>query len=164
VTWIVAAELDPVTFGRLDALRAEHFPPERNHLRAHLTLFHHLEEDDRTREALRAAAATAGGPVPLRVARVVPLGRGVAYAVECPGLAGVRAHVAAALEDVLTPQDRQGWRPHVTVQNKVDPAAARALRERLEATFEPWEGEATALLVHRYAGGPWDPPERLPLG
>jgi len=37
---IVTAELAPEDFAWLDALRRHHFPPERNQLRAHLTMFH----------------------------------------------------------------------------------------------------------------------------
>jgi hypothetical protein len=39
---IVAAELGATDFAWLDRLRRAHFPPDRNQLPAHLTLFHHL--------------------------------------------------------------------------------------------------------------------------
>ena len=39
---IVTALIGEADFARLDGLRRAHFPPERNVLRAHLTLFHHL--------------------------------------------------------------------------------------------------------------------------
>ena len=45
---ILSAVLDGPVQRRLDALRRTHFPPHRNHLDAHVTLFHHLpgaEED-----------------------------------------------------------------------------------------------------------------------
>jgi hypothetical protein len=45
----------------------------------------------------------------------------------------------------------------VTVQNKVDPATARRLHERLLADFEPWTVRARGLGVWRYLGGPWEP-------
>ena len=38
---ILSAVLDPLVQGRLDALRRAHFPPERNHLDAHVTLRRH---------------------------------------------------------------------------------------------------------------------------
>jgi hypothetical protein len=41
-SFILTAELDPASFAWLDWLRREHFPPERNLLPAHLTLFHRL--------------------------------------------------------------------------------------------------------------------------
>lgn len=40
--FILTAELDADSFDWLDRLRRDHFPPERNLLRAHLTLFHRL--------------------------------------------------------------------------------------------------------------------------
>ena len=40
---IVTALIGAPDFAFLDALRRAHFPPDRNHLRAHLTLFHHLQ-------------------------------------------------------------------------------------------------------------------------
>jgi hypothetical protein len=55
----------------------------------------------------------------------------------------------------LTAQDAQGFRPHVVIQNKVDPVEARALYERLAAGFRPYSIEATGLLLWRYLGGPW---------
>ena len=39
---IVTAELGPADFAWLDAQRRAHFPPERNQLAAHLTMFHAL--------------------------------------------------------------------------------------------------------------------------
>ena len=39
---IVSAEFGAADFARLDGLRRAHFPPARNVLPAHLTLFHHL--------------------------------------------------------------------------------------------------------------------------
>ena len=42
---VLTAALDDETFDWLDGLRRRHFPPERNHLAAHLTLFHALPVD-----------------------------------------------------------------------------------------------------------------------
>ena len=55
----------------------------------------------------------------------------------------------------LTRQDSQGFRPHVTIQNKVPAQAAMALFEALSASFEPFVATATGLLLSRYRGGPW---------
>lgn len=41
-TYILTAELDAENFFWLDDLRRKHFPPERNLLCAHLTMFHQL--------------------------------------------------------------------------------------------------------------------------
>jgi hypothetical protein len=50
------------------------------------------------------------------------------------------------------------------VQNKVDPAVARALHARLSAAFEPGTVGARGLGLWRYLGGPWEPVARYPFG
>ena len=64
---ILSAVLDARVQRRLDALRRAHFPPDRNHLDAHVTLFHHLPgaEEDAVAEAVGRGRprvpGTAGG-------------------------------------------------------------------------------------------------------
>ena len=154
---ILTAALDAETFARLDGLRRAHFPPERNFLDAHLTMFHalpgaHLRE---IVERLVAVAARTP-PLPLRIAEVRFLGRGVAYGIEGPALKALRAGLAEGWSGWLNRQDAQGWRPHVTVQNKVPGEAARALHARLSAGFEPRAATATGLSLWHYRGGPWE--------
>ena len=52
---IVTAELAREDFAWLDRLRRAHFPPDRNHLSAHLTMFHALppSTEPEVRERLR---------------------------------------------------------------------------------------------------------------
>ena len=142
---------------RFERLRALHFPAGRNLIPAHVTLFHKLpgyevEAIQRTLDDRCAAvppfAVTATG---LRF-----LGRGVAYALEAPALTTLRASLAKQWDEWLTPQDRQGYRPHVTIQNKAAPEAARALQQNLQAAFAPFTVRAEALLLWRYLGGPWE--------
>jgi hypothetical protein len=162
---IVTLGLDPAAFARLQAERQAHFPPERNQVPAHLTLFHALpgEEAEAVGRAL-AAEAAAADPLPLLVAALRFTGRGVAYAVESPALLALRSRLARAFAPWLGAQDRQGWRPHVTVQNKVAPEAARATFGTLQARFAPWEARAEALLLWRYLGGPWEAAGAFPFG
>jgi hypothetical protein len=91
------------------------------------------------------------------------LGRGVAYDLASPELARLRGSLAATWESWLTPQDRQGHRAHVTVQNKVAAEVARALHERLSAAFVPGAVPARGLGLWRYLGGPWEPVAELPF-
>ena len=160
---ILTLKLDAASFTRLDALRRAHFPPERNHLRAHLTLFHHLPGDRLAEVRDTLAAAADRTPVALAFPGVRSLGRGVAAEVTAPELLRLRADLAARFRTHLTPQDAQGFRPHVTVQNKVDPADARALKADLEAGWAPWEGAGEGLLLHRYRGGPWEREAEFPF-
>jgi hypothetical protein len=161
---ILSAVLHAPAQERLDALRRAHFPPGRNHLDAHVTLFHHLPgaELDAVEAAVAAAAAR---PAPaVEISGVRSLGRGVAVVLTAPDLAALRAGLARRFDAWLTPQDR-GKRGdlHVTVQNKVEPAQARALLGRLRASFAPETTRAVALALWRYRGGPWEAVSRHPF-
>ncbi len=154
---ILTLLLDEESQARFDRLRAAHFPAERNFLQAHVTLFHALpgEQLDTVRADLAAAAGRPGFEVAVTGVRF--LGRGVAYDLASAELDGVRRGLADAWASWLTPQDRQKHRAHVTVQNKVSPEVARALHQRLSATFAPGAATATGLGLWRYLGGPWEP-------
>jgi 2'-5' RNA ligase len=154
---VVTLRLDEASQARFDALRRAHFPPERNHLQAHVTLFHALpgEHEDEVRADLERAAQRP--PYAVDVVRVRSLGRGVAYDLRSPELAAQRDGLARRWAPWLTPQDARPHAAHVTVQNKVTPERARALLRELEAGFVPGTVTATGLALWRYRGGPWDP-------
>jgi 2'-5' RNA ligase len=161
---ILSLGLDAASFARLNGLRQAHFPAERNYLDAHLTLFHALPGAMEAEIAANLATLAAGSPPPpLRFARLRSLGRGVAFEVDSAELVRLRGLLAGAFHGVLGAQDRQGFRPHVTVQNKVEPATARVLLAELQAGFTPWQGQGEALLLWRYRGGPWEPAGRFPF-
>ena len=162
---LVTLALDGGSFERLDGLRRRYFPPERNLIPAHVSLFHHLPPGEQTtveRQLTEAAARHAR--MPLHFTGLRRLGGGMAVEVVAPGLQGLHARLAKAFEPWLTRQDRQPFRPHVTVMNKAPPAeAARAFAE-LQAAWQPWHGTGEALLLWRYLGGPWEPVQRFALG
>jgi 2'-5' RNA ligase len=85
------------------------------------------------------------------------LGRGVAIVLASPPFERLRADLARHWSASLTPQDRQPFRPHVTVQNKVSAAEAQALYTRLQAEFVPFAAKGIGLCLWRYKGGPWEP-------
>ena len=154
---IVTAGLGAADFAWLDGQRRAYFPPERNQLSAHITMFHALPpsaQGEAARELARLAAAT---PAPNAViAGLMNLGRGVAYRIVSDELEALRRDIAEHFHGSLTAQDGQGWRPHVTVMNKADPKAARALLTELEAGFRLRPLQIAALELHRYLGGPWE--------
>lgn len=159
---ILTAVLDEVAQARFDALRQAHFPAALNHIAAHVTMFHHLPGERCGEIKARLEAVAAATPMlSVSVDGLRPLGRGVAYTLSSPELAAVRRELARSWADYLSPQDRQGWRPHVTVQNKVHADAAKALRDTLAATFEPHAIRAEGLALWRYLGGPWEPVRRF---
>jgi hypothetical protein len=140
-----------------DALRAAHFPPERNYLKAHITLFHHLPPTHLPEIKARLAAMAREYAAPPAVLReVMMLGRGVAYRVDCPDLLAMRDELAEGFTGLLTPQDQARPRLHITVQNKVEPAEAKALYAELSASFQPRPLSVTGLSAYYYRGGPWE--------
>ena len=160
---IVTLLLEEEAQAQFDRLRAEHFPPERNHVGAHVTLFHALpgEQVDAVRAELAGAAGRPAFDVAVTGVRF--LGRGVAYALDSAEVARLRDGLAAAWQPWLTAQDRQRHAPHVTVQNKVAPEVARALHARLAAGFVPGQVRARGLGLWRYLGGPWEPVDEHPF-
>ena len=162
---ILTLAFDAPTFARFDGERRRYFPESLNFIPAHATLFHHLP-GDRERGVIEAIAALARTlpPPEVAVTGVRFTGRGVAYALDSEALTAFRSRLAKEFESHLTAQDRQGWRPHVTVQNKVSPDNARALHADLQAGFAPFRFTAPATLLWRYLRGPWEAVARLPFG
>lgn len=143
--------------GWLQELRRSHYPPERNRVPAHLTLFHHLPSSVQA-ELGRRLSDYAATPAPeAAIAGIMDLGGGTALRVESEGLEDIRYDLALALRGLLTPQDMAPWRPHVTIQNKVEPKEAKALQARLRAGLERRSLTIKGLAVWRYLDGPWEP-------
>ena len=153
---IVTALLGASDFAWADGLRRAHFPPERNLVPAHVTLFHHLPPGAAV-ELKEQLKAVCRGPAPAaRLVGLQHLGRGVAYRIESPELAAIRAGLADHFAGLLIPQDQAPWRPHLTVQNKVEPKIAKALLAELQAGFASRPLQIAGLASWWYRGGPWD--------
>ena len=151
---ILTLKLDSSSQAYFDALRKRHFPPERNRIPAHLTLFHALPATAEVREVLQAEADSVRS-FPMRVARVASMGHGVAFFLESPQLQTLHRLLSQSFEPFLNAQDRMGFRPHVVVQNKVAPDEAKTTLTRLEAQFTPFNVQAEGLGWWNYLGGPW---------
>ena len=161
---IMTALFDPHSFDALDGLRRRFFPAAQNRVPAHATLFHHLPGADLRAIVERMRAdCTATAPLPFTMATTRFLGRGVAFEIDCPGLVGLRAGFAAAWKGGLTAQDRQGYRPHATIQNKVSSDEARDARAMLDALL-PISGSVVGLALWHYRGGPWEEAGRFVFG
>lgn len=155
---IVMALFGDEDFAWLDGLRRAHYPPDRNVVPAHLTLFHHLPPSITPELKQRLIEETRDSPPPsAKIYRVRHLGKGVAFDVESPELAAIRERLAEAFMGLLTPQDSVSWKPHITIQNKVEPATSKTLYASLSADFEPRPLKIGGLASCHYRGGPWQP-------
>lgn len=154
---IVTLRMGSEAAARFTALRLAHFPPERNWLDAHVTLFHALP-GMAIDEVLKDARDAARGrkTFSMQCDRVVFLGAGVAFGLVSPEAVALRDALAARWAPMLTRQDQARRKMfHVTVQNKVSPAAARDLRDTLQAGFVAEAVPAVGLDIWHYEGGPW---------
>lgn len=171
-TWHTIPESDPVTAAKpplvvtlaialqaakyFNALRKAHFPPERNYLDAHVTLFNALPHETWIVERIGAIAA--GQPAfEVTAEAVMSLGNGTAFRIAAPELRGLHQQLQQEFTAVLTNQDRQKRNFHITIQNKVDAASASALQNSLTPEFAPFAFRAEGIQVWRYLGGPWEP-------
>ena len=154
---ILTAEMGKVDQAWANALRRAHFPPERNHLDAHITLFHHLPPGHLPKIKSRLAALASECPPPVAwLNEIMLLGRGVAYRIDSRELLSLRDELAHDFSGLLIPQDQARPRLHITVQNKVEPSVAKALHAELCATFQPSPLAISGLAAHYYWGGPWE--------
>jgi hypothetical protein len=158
---ILTLQLDEPSERFYEDLRRHFFPPARNVIPAHLSLFHQLPEEERTHQALREAAG-ATSAFPLTHASLRSIGRGVAVFFQSDRLASLHARLSADFSAHLIPQDRQPFRPHIVVQNKVTPETARLTLAQLDpaSLVEP---HGIGLTLWRYLGGPWEHLSNFPF-
>lgn len=154
---IITAEMGKTDHAWATGLRRAHYPPERNQLDAHITLFHHLPPGDLPEIKSRLAAVASECPPPMAwLSDVMLLGKGVAFRIDSAELLAIRDELAHDFSGLLIPQDQARPRLHITVQNKVDPPVAKALHAKLTATFHPRPLAISGLAAHYYRGGPWE--------
>jgi len=160
---LVTAELPPDVLGWADALRRAHYPAERNRLRAHVTLFHALPPmvEEELREVLGTLAAQ---PAPqASISGLMKLGNGTALAVDCPAMVALHAEIAERMHGLLTRQDAQPLRLHITIQNKVTAEAARALQQQLGQTLRPVSFRFHGFGLYAWEEGLWRPIRDYPF-
>ncbi len=153
---ILTARIDERDLEPFDHLRRENFPPERNFLRAHLTMFHRLPGEclERIIKILEEIA-TKHGQIAAEVNGIRHLGAGVSFTINSPEINQVHAELKSAFSTWLGGQDMQRWQPHITVQNKVSRPTADALHQRLSRGFKPGTVTVKGMDLWRYMGGPW---------
>lgn len=151
---ILTVLLDKNSQEYFDILRSKHFPKEINYLNAHLTLFHKLTASHNVLETIESFSANQK-VFQMNVISVSSIGNGVAFKIESPELQAIHAALQTAFVDFLIPQDKQKLWPHITIQNKVPPAVAKALKEKIEKDFRPFPVIAEGLVLWEYLNGPW---------
>lgn len=159
---LVTAELPPDILTWADRLRKAHYPPERNRLRAHVTLFHALppSSEGEVRRLLSDLAKRA--PPPARISGIWDMGRGTAFLVDSPEMVALHALIAERLHGLLGWQDDRRLRLHITVQNKVEPAAARALQAELAHDPAPAPFRFRGFGLYAWEEGLWRPIAEFP--
>jgi hypothetical protein len=153
---IVTAEFTADEFARLEGLRRAHYPAERNRVPVHLTMFQGLPPSA-IEEVRQQLSLHCGGPPPrASIAGLMNLSGGVAFRVVSDELESIREAIADHFHGLLCAPDAAGWRPHITIQNKVPARQAKTLLDELEREFRPGPLGIAGLSVHRYRGGPWE--------
>ena len=154
---ILTARLPSDLHSWATSLRTEHFPPERNYLEAHVTLFHAIPGQCAAEACdLLKRIASEFAPVEVRLVGLMSLGGGTALKLESRGILALRDGIAEHFRGMLTAQDQHRPRLHVTIQNKVTSKEAKALQAKLEGTIEPRDFAFRGFALYRYCGGPWD--------
>lgn len=153
---IITAEIAAADLAWLDQLRRTYYPPERNQLPAHLTMFHALPPSSEAEARSALARRSAEAPPRALIEGLMDLGGGVALRIVSDDLDRIRDELAEEFHGLLGAQDAGGWRPHVTIQNKVATREARALLAKLSREFRPRSLKIGGLGLHRYLDGPWE--------
>jgi len=155
--FIVTAALPAGIQSWANDLRQTHYPPERNHLHAHVTMFHSFAPSllDELKSYLPTIAREFAPPEAM-ITGLLDLGTGTAIALQSEPLLTLRAMIAEHFHGSLTAQDLYEPRPHITIQNKVSKREARELQAQLAPRIEARSFAFPALELHCYKDGPWE--------
>lgn len=141
------------------ALRTEHFPPERNYLNAHVTLFHAIPAQCEGELSDLLKRIVADNPPPhARLEGIMSLGGGTALKLASEAMLHHREDIADHFTGMLTGQDQHKPRLHVTIQNKVTSTKSKELQAEMtmDQTAEPRDFAFRGFALFHYRGGPWE--------
>ncbi len=153
--FILTLAIDDAASQFFNQQRQQYFPPDRNLLQAHLTLFHYLPFTATELVEQLGSVSTKQAPFTIQITDVVSLGKGTAYKLESKELQLLHKNLQQLWKPLLKPQDLQKLWPHITIQNKVTPQQAKDLLQELKPSFQPFSFEATGLSLWEYLNGPW---------
>ncbi len=155
--FIVTAELPPDVLAWADVMRRQHYPPERNRLAAHVTLFHSFAPS--LRDELRGVLAATAGEFAAPSATIngtLDFGNGTALAITSSGMDQIRALIAEHFHGALTAQDLHEPRLHITIQNKVIRRLAIALQQELAVSLGARDFAFRGLALQIYRTTHWE--------
>jgi hypothetical protein len=155
VPLLIVAELPQDVFAWADALRRAHYPPERNRMGAHVTLFHGLPPSaEPAVTALLSELAREPAPHAV-ITGLMDLDPGTAFAVDSPAMAALHGDMAERLHGLIQQRDARPLRLHITIQAKVAPGEARALQARLAPGFAARRFRFHGLGLYGWTGEAW---------
>lgn len=159
---LITAEMPPDILAWADAMRREYFPPEKNRLKAHVTLFHALppSAEGEVRRLLGELAKET--PPEARISGIMNLGRGTALDVDSPGMVELHGIMADRFHGLMIPQDTHVLRLHITIQNKVSPEEARKLQAQLKDALDHRRFRFRGFGLYAYEGI-WRPVAEYPF-
>ena len=168
-TYVLALRTDTAFQQRMDELRAQYFPRRLNKTGAHATLFHALPGSQLSKitSDIRNVASRQS-KFSIAVVKPFKMSRGVglkAKSLEAHRLWRELVQLwGPAGADFLSRQDRQRFRAHYTIQNKVDPDQAQKTWEEVNERFRQDEGLANGLTLYEYLkNGHWKFQQRFPF-
>ncbi len=153
---ILTAKMNAETQDFFNHLRHLHFPPERNFLDAHITVFHKLPLTERSRitEDLKRVCETTNS-FEISFSKVIFYGKGTGISADAQKLVGIRQTLTDTWKPLLSRQDLQKFRPHITIQNKVESTNARRFYEKFQSSWQTVTGKIVGFDLWRYENGPW---------
>lgn len=160
---LVTAELPPDLLGWADAMRRAHYPPERNRLRAHVTLFHMIPPSAEGELFEILVKLGRRPPPPARIDGLMKLQQGTALAVKSPAMTEMYADISYSLHGLLAKQNVNPARLHITIQNKVSATAARSLHAQLAPAIKPVEFRFYGFGVYAWEEGLWREIRKIPF-
>lgn len=152
---LITAELPGDVLAWADGLRRAHYPPEKNRLRAHVTLFHALPPSAGGEVRRLLGELSKGAPPRARITGIWDMGTGTAFDVASEEMTELHAAMAARFHGLLGWQDDRRLRLHITVQNKVSREVAKALQVELGACFLPRAFRFRGFGLYAWDEGLW---------
>lgn len=121
---------------KLQILRNQYFPPDRNIVPVHCMLFHNLpyHNIDVMRHQLSDTMSKQqqySTHWHVTLPSLMKLGKGVAITVQCKQLTCLHKQLQQLWYNDLIAQDKQSYRPHIVIQNKVTPDIAKQTYDEL---------------------------------